>query len=362
MRTPDDLRALVEEYLGALPFAGSANGSGVAEAVRYGLGGGKRLRPVLCLAVGEALGVEVEELLPGAAAVELVHAFSLVHDDLPALDDDASRRGRPSAHVQFGEAVAILAGDALLVHAFRLAAGYPAPAAARVLAHTTLGMIDGQYLDVTGGDVALRELHRLKTAQLFGAAVGVATAVAGLSEPEDAPWREFAESFGLLFQAADDLADGDGAVAELGADGTRALAADHAAAARAALERTGAETRVVSCAPRRPRAPGGVARVPSRCAVTHPARTRHRQVRSPPVPSTAGGRWRQLSPREGGACARGATGRRGHAPRGHVRSSQVPDAARAVPKVRQVPPACSRAGRPRAYPLGREEAPRRAAR
>ena len=116
----DELRALVEDALGELARSGPRP---LEEAVRYALdGGGKRIRPVLCLAVGEALGREPEELLPAACAVELVHSFSLVHDDLPALDDDDTRRGRPSTWAQFGEGVAVLAGDALLVEAFRLAA------------------------------------------------------------------------------------------------------------------------------------------------------------------------------------------------------------------------------------------------
>ena len=94
--------------------------------MRHALGG-KRVRPVLCLATGDAVGGEVETLLPAAAAVELVHSFSLVHDDLPALDDDAERRGPPSVWAAYGEATAILAGDALLAEAFRLALGYPTP-------------------------------------------------------------------------------------------------------------------------------------------------------------------------------------------------------------------------------------------
>src|SRR3970282_1723067 len=118
MRAPDELRDAVEAYLGALPFAPELGR--LEEALRYALeSGGKRIRPVLCLAVAEAAGGSVEETLSAAAAVELVHTFSLVHDDLPALDDDAERRGRPSAHVAFGEGVALLAGAALRADAFR---------------------------------------------------------------------------------------------------------------------------------------------------------------------------------------------------------------------------------------------------
>src|SRR3990170_1226557 len=133
MRTADELREAVEAYLRSLSFASELGR--LEEALRYVLeSGGKRIRPVLCLAVAEAAGADVEHALPAAAAVELVHTFSLVHDDLPAMDDDDERRGRPSAHVAFGEAIALLAGDALLAEAFRLALSYPTPAVGRELA------------------------------------------------------------------------------------------------------------------------------------------------------------------------------------------------------------------------------------
>ena len=120
MRGPDALRALVEAYLDELALTPELGG--LENPVRYALdGGGKRIRPMLCLAVGEALGREPEELLPAAAAVELVHTFSLVHDDLPGLDDDETRRGRPSTWARYGVGLAVLAGDALLAEAFRLA-------------------------------------------------------------------------------------------------------------------------------------------------------------------------------------------------------------------------------------------------
>src|SRR5436853_6469910 len=117
--------------------------------------GGKRVRPVLCLATGDAVGVDVAALLPAAAAVELVHSFSLVHDDLPALDNDAERRGKPSVWAAYGEGKALLAGDALLAEAFRLAASYESSAVARELAEATLGMIGGQYLDTMEPDTDL---------------------------------------------------------------------------------------------------------------------------------------------------------------------------------------------------------------
>ena len=187
MKTVDELRQIVDEELAELPFA--AELGELEDALRYSLlGGGKRIRPVLCLATGEALGREPGELLPAACALELVHTFSLVHDDLPALDDDELRRGQPSAHVRFGEGVAILAGDALLTEAFRLVLSYPSPEPARELALATLGMIGGQYVDVTtNGDLGpegLAELHQLKTGRLLRACVTCATAVAGVSPSE----------------------------------------------------------------------------------------------------------------------------------------------------------------------------------
>ncbi len=240
-RSFDENRELVEAYLDELPLAPELGG--LTEAVRYALAsGGKRIRPVLCLATGEAAGASAEELLPAAAAVELVHNFSLVHDDLPALDDDELRRGRPSAHVRFGEAEAILAGDALLAEAFRLALGYRTPLVARELAGATLGMIGGQFLDVTGDVADTQALHRLKTGALFGAAVGCALVVAGVPEAARAPWRSFAGEVGLLFQLVDDVLDEDGYVLRFGAEGARDLADEALRRAGARLDEIPADT------------------------------------------------------------------------------------------------------------------------
>jgi geranylgeranyl diphosphate synthase type II len=219
MRSLDELRGRVEEYLSGLPFA--AELGELESALRYSLlGGGKRIRPVLCLATGDALSREPEELLPAACSLELVHTFSLVHDDLPALDDDDLRRGQPSAHVRFGEGVAILSGDALLVEAFRLALTYPSPEVGRVLADATVGMIGGQYVDVTAdGDLdgdGLARLHALKTGRLIEASVLAATAVAGVPESERGPWSAFGKEVGLLFQIVDDILDATGTATELG--------------------------------------------------------------------------------------------------------------------------------------------------
>jgi geranylgeranyl diphosphate synthase, type II len=219
MRDLQELRRLAEDYLGALPFA--AELGRLEGALRYSLlGGGKRIRPVLCLATGDALGVEPAELLPAACSLELVHTFSLVHDDLPALDDDDLRRGQPSAHVRFGEGIAILAGDALLAEAFRLALHYDTPDVARELAQATLGMIGGQYLDVTedgerDGE-GLRNLHALKTGRLLLSCVNCATLVGGVPPSERERWIAFGTEVGLLFQIVDDVLDATGTADELG--------------------------------------------------------------------------------------------------------------------------------------------------
>jgi geranylgeranyl diphosphate synthase type II len=244
-RAPDELRSLVEGYLAELAFTSELGA--LEEAVRYPLeSGGKRVRPVISLAVAEAAGAVPEHCLPAAIAVELVHTFSLVHDDLPAMDDDDERRGRPSAHVAFDEATALLAGDALLVEAFRLALSYPTPLVGRELAQATLAMIGGQHRDITGDTDDLAELHRLKTGALFSAAVGVALWVAEVPEADQPAWRSFGNELGLLFQLVDDLLDDDGYAAAHGAEATRGLADE---AARRALERLDAipaDTRVLA--------------------------------------------------------------------------------------------------------------------
>jgi geranylgeranyl pyrophosphate synthase len=227
-------RERVEGYLDDLPFADELGT--LTEAMRYSLeGGGKRVRPVLCLAAGDALGADPDELLPAAAAIELVHTFGMVHDDLPALDDDAVRRGRPTSHVEFDEATAILNGDALLAQAFGLALSYAGPDVARELSRAALGMIGGQFEDIRdAGDLARR--HSLKTGRLFEAAVGCALAVAATPEVERSPWRAFASEFGLLYQIVDDVLDGDGLAAELGTGGAHELADEIEGRARAQLD------------------------------------------------------------------------------------------------------------------------------
>jgi geranylgeranyl diphosphate synthase type II len=226
---PDGLRLEVERYLESLAFSAEQPTEGLAEAMRYSLlAGGKRIRPVLALATARAVGLEPASVLPLAGAIELIHTYSLIHDDLPAMDDDDLRRGRPTCHVRFGEDVAILAGDGLYAEAFRLVLseqqGEPARvmAAVRELAAATgvSGMVGGQYIDVADsappGPEGLRRLHELKTGRLIGASVECALAMAGAPQPATIAYRSFAAELGVLFQIVDDILDVTGTDAALG--------------------------------------------------------------------------------------------------------------------------------------------------
>jgi farnesyl diphosphate synthase/geranylgeranyl diphosphate synthase type II len=202
------------------------------EAMRYStLAGGKRVRPVLVYATGEALGAPLELLDAPAAAVELIHVYSLVHDDLPAMDNDDLRRGRPTCHRAFDEATAILVGDALQARAFEVlahAAGGIAPMARlemlRVLADAigTRGMAGGQAIDLESvqrslGEAELERMHRQKTGALIQASVLLgAISSGGLSVPERAALAEFGAEIGLAFQIQDDILDVEGTTQTLG--------------------------------------------------------------------------------------------------------------------------------------------------
>ncbi len=226
---PDDLRALVEDYLGELRFADRDATASLDEAMRYSLlAGGKRIRPVLCLAAARAAGTDPAAVLPAAAAIELIHTYSLIHDDLPAMDDDELRRGRPTSHVVYGEDVAILAGDGLFAEAIRHFCEHQEGPPERVLAGLAeltratgaSGMVGGQYVDVTAGDEldaeGLRELHGLKTGRLIAASVLVPLLLAGLDDDRLDPYRRFAAELGVLFQIVDDILDVTGSDEELG--------------------------------------------------------------------------------------------------------------------------------------------------
>jgi geranylgeranyl diphosphate synthase, type II len=267
---PEHLRAEVERYLQTLRFSTEAACAGLEEAMRYSLlAGGKRIRPVLTLATADALGRDPTSMLPLAAAIELIHTYSLIHDDLPAMDDDDLRRGRPTCHRAFGEDVAILAGDGLYAEAFSLMLteqqGDPAAllAAARELAASTgvQGMVGGQYLDVAAtapaGADGLRRLHELKTGRLIAASVQCVLLLAGDVQPATIlEFQSFASELGVLFQIVDDILDVTGTretlgkqqgsderlgkrtyVTEFGLDGARTLAGHAHERARGALAR-----------------------------------------------------------------------------------------------------------------------------
>jgi len=225
---PDDLRDLVEAYLAEIRFSSAAETEGLDEAMRYSLlAGGKRIRPVLALATARAAGADPRTVLPAAAAIELIHTYSLIHDDLPAMDDDELRRGRPTSHVVYGENVAILAGDGLFAEAMALFAERQQGDPERVLAGLrelvratgVAGMVGGQYVDVTDTELdadSLRRLHELKTGQLISASVRIPLALVGVPEPETIKYGRFADELGVLFQIVDDILDVTGSDEELG--------------------------------------------------------------------------------------------------------------------------------------------------
>lgn len=210
--------------------------SGLREAMNYSLlAGGKRLRPVLCLSTAALFGLEAERSMPFAAAIECIHSYSLVHDDLPAMDDDDMRRGKPSNHKQFGEATAILAGDALLTDAFLFMSSVgvsgPAPVPAdRVLKalHTlaaavgSAGMVGGQYLDMrfTGqGGITLdnvRQMQAAKTGALICGACLSGAQLAGADAEKCARIETYGRELGAAFQIVDDILDETGDEAVLG--------------------------------------------------------------------------------------------------------------------------------------------------
>jgi geranylgeranyl diphosphate synthase type II len=233
-------RAEVDGALTALSSPGCPEV--LATAMRYSLlAGGKRLRPVLCLASADAVGGDRRLALPAACAIELIHTYSLVHDDLPAMDDDTMRRGRPTLHVVAGEGMAILAGDGLLTEAFHLLAREPAGAESDLQARKlraieivaaaagAAGMVGGQAIDLAsvasgpaGGarralsTADLEAMHRRKTGALIGAAAAAGAAMGGGSDAQVQALGDAGRELGLTFQIVDDILDGEGASADLG--------------------------------------------------------------------------------------------------------------------------------------------------
>ena len=215
----EQYRAAVEDYLSAL-FAGSAPYDRLYDAMRYSvLSGGKRIRPVLTLEFARLGGIDWHLALPYACALELVHNYSLIHDDLPCMDNDDLRRGRPSCHKAFDEATAMLAGDVLLTEAFEVVANAPASAQACVRAARALGagagsrgMVYGQELDLKYEALAatedqLRLIHRNKTGALINAAVQMGAAAAEADTETCRVLEAYAYGLGLVFQIVDDVLD-----------------------------------------------------------------------------------------------------------------------------------------------------------
>jgi geranylgeranyl diphosphate synthase, type II len=224
-------REQTDARLDALVPAEDVEPTTVHQAIRWSLfAGGKRLRPALLLAAGRAFGASFDLLLDTACALEMIHTYSLIHDDLPAMDDDRLRRGRPTCHIRFDEATAILAGDALQTLAFEAIAkaeGLSAEVRVQVIgevaraAGTPFGMIAGQSLDlaaesreVTGTE--LERIHHHKTGALMVAAARCGAIISGASASELEAIHEYGASLGLLFQITDDLLDVTGSAEDLG--------------------------------------------------------------------------------------------------------------------------------------------------
>lgn len=225
---PEQKRAAVDAYLAELDFDAVPAVDGLIEAMRYSLlAGGKRVRPVLALSTAHALGHDPSAVMPYAAALELIHTYSLIHDDLPAMDDDDLRRGRPTCHVAYGENVAILAGDALFAEALRLISSTQSGDPRHVIdaidellsAIGAGGMVGGQFIDideqVTGGE-ALKQMHSLKTGRLIRASVQGPAVALGAPTSIVEQLGEFAGELGVLFQIVDDILDVTGSSQDLG--------------------------------------------------------------------------------------------------------------------------------------------------
>ena len=225
-------RVHFEEYLEELYFSDEQRLQGLVEAMRYAmLGGGKRVRPTLCMEAAWVFGVEPEHTLPSAAAIELIHTYSLIHDDLPAMDDDDFRRGRPTTHKKYGEAMGILAGDAFFGEALTLITVHQEGSCEQILevvrelAGSTgvNGMVGGQVIDMdqTGhGDgtdpETLHMIHKYKTGALIKSSARIGALLAGTDKEEQAAISEYADELGLCFQIVDDLLNATSTTEDLG--------------------------------------------------------------------------------------------------------------------------------------------------
>jgi geranylgeranyl diphosphate synthase type II len=229
----EERRLQVDEALGRYLPEASDHPKEIHEAVRYSVfAGGKRLRPILVLAAAEAAGGQVEHALPAAAAIELIHTYSLIHDDLPAMDDDDFRRGRPTCHKVYGEALAILAGDALLTQAFILLSGEPSSIRADAVARLRVineiaqaagskGMVGGQVVDILQEDrevdlATLLYLHTHKTGSLIRACLRVGGIISSAGSEQMEALTRYGDRIGLAFQIVDDILDLEGSLEALG--------------------------------------------------------------------------------------------------------------------------------------------------
>ncbi|HUV58487.1 MAG TPA: farnesyl diphosphate synthase [Desulfatiglandales bacterium] len=218
----DERKTLVDKALQKFMPNPSGLASDVIKAMNYSLfAGGKRIRPILCIAGAEAVGGSADNVVPVACAIELIHTYSLIHDDLPVMDNDDFRRGKPTNHKVFGEAIALLAGDGLLTLAFNLMAGYGAEkkvekkALLRVIdliasAAGYKGMVGGQVVDITyeGKEPdpnVVEYIHRHKTAALIAASVTAGNILAGGNKDEEKSINRYGQQIGLAFQIADDI-------------------------------------------------------------------------------------------------------------------------------------------------------------
>ncbi len=228
---PDDIRELVDEALEAFFPAADTYPEIIYRAMRYSLfAGGKRFRPILTVLSAEACGAEGELVMPSACAIEYIHTYSLIHDDLPAIDNDDLRRGLPTCHREFTEDIAILAGDALFAEAFALVSRLQTASEQRNIIKTINelaeaagpgGMVGGQVVDMqsTGRTVDLdtvRYIHTHKTGRLIRAAVRVGAILAGAGDQHLDALTEYGEHLGLAFQITDDILDETGSIEELG--------------------------------------------------------------------------------------------------------------------------------------------------
>jgi geranylgeranyl diphosphate synthase type II len=231
-------RIAVDAHLDRLLPAESAPPASIHQAMRYSVfAGGKRIRPILCLESARIFGAEVPHALFPGCAVELIHTYSLIHDDLPALDNDDLRRGKPTCHKRFGEATAILAGDALLTLAFETIAATPISSDHRVAIVTEIAAAAGTVKGMVGGQVAdleaegkkvdtemLEYIHRSKTAALIRASITSGALSAGAPTDEVARLRRFGETIGWAFQVTDDILDVEESSAALGKTAGKDLA------------------------------------------------------------------------------------------------------------------------------------------